>query len=183
MDKSTPAAHLIDEDLQLDTPLWQFALRAWQNPGIAGLCLQLQAAGWSVTRLLCASWLAGEGRRYSPEALRVTAWRTAMTGPLRALRQSLLKQSASTAALRAKLADAELEAERIELALAYADMAIQTGTGNDAFAHQPREQRLQANLTSAGPEATAIDETTQDMIQTLSRQLARQFDTATETAT
>ncbi len=175
MDTRTTAEHLIDEEVPLDTPLWHFALQLWQDRDIAALCLELQAAGWSVTRLLCASWLAWQGRRFEGEPAQVAQWRTGMTAPLRAMRQSLAKESATTTALRAQLAKAELESERVELALAYADLAAAAPAAEPAFQHQSLVQRLLANLAGAGPEAKPMDRDTEAMIQRLSRQLARQL--------
>ena len=183
MDISTTAAGLVDEDLQLDTPLWRFAITAWQDRTTAQLCLQLQAAGWSVTRLLCAAWLAREGRSLDPETSAVTSWRAHMTAPIRTMRQSLSKQSKITAALREQLAGAELEAERVELALAHAALAAGHPKPDPAFRRQPLSQRLQANLAAAAPDADTRKDVSQQVVRDLSRQLAEQLTASREATT
>ncbi|OEY66416.1 TIGR02444 family protein [Marinobacter sp. X15-166B] len=109
----------IPESLDLASPLWTFAVNCWQIPGVESLCLTLQDNGWSVTRLLSACWLASRGREFTGEPATVRQWREQMTTPLRTRKKALPKQHPALAALRAQLAGTELEAERVELALAW----------------------------------------------------------------
>lgn len=106
--------------LQTDNPLWHFALAFWQLEDARQACLALQDQGWSVTRLLCAGWLALEGRRYNgQEDAKLTKWRQEVTGVLRSIRRSLPKDRQATGKLRTLVARLELQAERTELALAW----------------------------------------------------------------
>ena len=140
--------------LQADNPLWQFALAFWQRAGVQENCLALQEQGWSVTRILCAAWLAVDGHSYTGEEdATLTEWRNRVTGALRSVRQSLPKSSAQCTTLRQGVAGLELEAERIELALAW-----QTLTTNDPETDKMHgsEQLIQTNLEAAAPTPGAV---------------------------
>ena len=113
----------IPDSLDLSSPLWVYALALWQTPGAESLCLALQKKGWSVTRLLCACWLSSLGKEFTGEPENVVQWRTQMTSVIRLLKQSLPKNHNALTNLREQLASAELEAERIELALTYQAIA------------------------------------------------------------
>lgn len=154
----TTASLVLPAGLQTNTPLWSFALQCWQKPGVAAACLQLQQHGWSVTRILCAAWLAHQGKAYNGhEAATVTEWRNRVTGALRSIRKSLPKESESGSDLRAGVADMELEAERIELALAW--QSLNSGTDNsstEGHALQGYSALILDNLSAAAP---AVDST------------------------
>lgn len=142
-------------NLQPDNPLWRFALAFWQFDNVQAQCLALQQQGWSVTRLLSAGWLALHGRRYSGlEDATVTEWRERVTGALRAIRQALPKADAEPGKFRAGVASLELDAERMELALAW-----QTLTTNDPETGDMQGSRelIRANLVAAAPTAGAAD--------------------------
>lgn len=175
MDNNTTAGPPIAESVQLDNPLWHFALNLWRAPEISQLCLQLQGEGWSVTRLLCAAWLASEGHHFRGEPAEARAWRQRMTAPLRQLRQSLPKTLPATAELRQQLARAELEAERVELALAHAGLAGNFVPSDRSFRDWPLPRRLLANLNAAAPETQGPDAQAHPMIHSLSDQIARQL--------
>jgi uncharacterized protein (TIGR02444 family) len=184
-DDATTAGLLSRHSLQLDSPLWKFAVSLWQDSAISTHCLALQAAGWSVTRILCASWLASLGLNFREEHADVSSWRIRVTAPLRATRQSLPKNEAAVASLRQQLARAELEAERIEIALAYASLA--EGLHPQAVADMAMMAELMPqNLQAAGPETgfagTLTTDQTGDRVNTLSlcimRQLAKPHRTA-----
>lgn len=131
---------------ELNNPLWQYALTLWSDPAIEQVCLALQERGWSVTRILCACWLSSLGRRYEREPELVSRWRQQVTQPLRSLRQSLCKDDTTVANLRNRVASAELEAERIELAVAYSELQADseaTDTVPDAV--------IWSNLHTAAP--------------------------------
>ncbi|HEV8076960.1 MAG TPA: TIGR02444 family protein [Marinobacter sp.] len=135
-------------DLQTDTELWSFALSCWQKPGVAPACLSLQQQGWSVTRILCAAWLANQHRTYTGlEAVTVTEWRNRVTGALREIKRTLPKESETCHDLRAGVARLELEAERVELALAWQTLNIET----EEPAMQDRNILIIGNLTAAAP--------------------------------
>lgn len=106
-------------DLELDNPLWHFALNLWTKPAVAEACLDLQTQGWSVSRILTALWSTRQDLEWSgteDEAIR--QWRHRCTETLRQLRQQLAKDTPADD-LRDKIKQAELQAERIELAWIY----------------------------------------------------------------
>lgn len=105
------------QQLNLDNPLWQFATERWQSEAIQSASLASQASGWIVSHLLVAFWRAQNGKRWNArEPADITGWRKTYTAPLRHMRQSVTKEGFQSD-LRRHIAAAELEAERIELAL------------------------------------------------------------------
>lgn len=166
-----------DKAPETDTPLWRFALTLWQQEPARDTCLALQQHGWSVTRLLCAGWLATQGLGYSgkePESLQ--QWRRNVTESVRSLRKSLNKSDSLLAPLRESLARAELEAERVELyrtwlALGATDVAGPTGDQYYTAEH---------NLRQAAPDHSgSVNEITEPMIRHLAQLIEN---TATETS-
>ncbi|TVP59701.1 MAG: DUF2390 domain-containing protein [Halomonadaceae bacterium] len=104
-------------DLALDNPLWQLAGRYWQVPAFEAACLNAQGAGWSVSHILVALYSSERGLAWDGvEPAVICHWRQDVTEPLRALRQALNREQATVAALRQCCKQAELEAERLELA-------------------------------------------------------------------
>lgn len=146
----TPAPSLnLPANVQVDNPLWRFALAFWQRPGVQDSCLALQQQGWSVTRILCGAWLALGGRSYTgTEDATVTEWRNRVTGALRAVRKLLPKANADLGTLRAGVAGVELDAERIELALAWQTLMINNPETGDM---QGSEALIRRNLEAAAP--------------------------------
>ncbi len=153
----------------LDSALWQFALGFWRAPEAEALCLALQTKGWSVTRILCASWLATLGRTYIDEPEEVSQWRETMTVRLRSIRQSVPRDVPALSKLRQQLVATELEAERVELALAF-------------IAFNPENEPLEplqgvtytpfrCNLYAAAPDAQAIDQEARRLIDSLTELL------------
>lgn len=132
-----------------ESPLWVFALLYWQHPGMETTSLTLQARGWSVTRILCAGWLAAEGRRYcGDEPEHLVRWRQNMTERIRDLRKSVSKDNESLATLRQLLAKAELEAERQELDLAWQWLSTTESCRNEV---RSLNELAQINLRAAAP--------------------------------
>lgn len=110
----------LPEHMEPDNPLWRYALAQWQDPQVAEACLDLQSEGWSVSRILCAGWLATQGQSFSGvEDAKVTEWRSRVTGCLRSARKSVPRANDHGVELRDTLARAELLAEQLELALAW----------------------------------------------------------------
>lgn len=147
----------LSDALTTDNPLWRYALACWQNPAVVEACLELQDRGWSVTRILCAGWLAQQGQRFTgAEDAKVTEWRGRVTGRIRSARKSIPKHSRQHQPLREMLAKAELEAEKTELALAWTalDQApLATDTGAD------RQAILKGNLQAAAPGPAPVPST------------------------
>ncbi|MFN2362127.1 MAG: TIGR02444 family protein [Marinobacter sp.] len=159
----------IPEDADPENPLWHFACRFWESPRAQQACLELQNLGWNVTRILCAAWLASCGRRFSGrESDAVTGWRRQVTEPLRSARKYITKNNPGTAKVREYIARSELEAERIELALAYQALVSDTftGSGEETTASLARN-----NLLAAAPE-NIMDNGTGRLLDTLARELS-----------
>lgn len=144
----------LPEKLEPDNPLWRFALEFWQYPEAQENCLTLQQQGWSVTRILCAGWLSLNGRRYSGiEDATLTEWRHRVTGGLRAIRKWLPKSNTACQKLRDGTGGLELEAERIELALAWQTLITQKPEYSDMHG---REKLTRNNLEAAAPSPSSI---------------------------
>lgn len=104
---------------------WAFSLAVYDRPGVAPACLALQDRhGLDVNLLLFCCWASAQGiglDRHSLGAAEaaVASWRNQIVRPLRSLRQRLKRGMAEfpegeLAALRRRILDIELEAERIE---------------------------------------------------------------------
>lgn len=138
------------DDLDLDNPLWQFALGLWSAPAVAEACLALQGLGWSVSRILSALWLTQLSVEWhGDEAVEVAQWRSHCTEPLRGLRQQLAKGTPADS-LREQIKQAELQAERIELAWIYKGFH-QHGHNVSGFSGY-NESLLIRNLRAAAPD-------------------------------
>lgn len=159
----------LPEKLEPDNPIWRFALAFWRKPGAQQTCLALQDQGWSVTRILCAGWLALEGRPYSgTEHATLTEWRQHVTGALRAVRKYLPKGQEHCQDLREGVAGLELQAEQLELALAWQKLASETPDKAHMTGHA---QLIQNNLAAAAYRPEQVTETA-DELNTLANILA-----------
>ncbi|NMT63231.1 TIGR02444 family protein [Marinobacter orientalis] len=159
----------IPEDTDPENPLWHFACRLWAARRAREACLALQSRGWSVTRILSAAWLASSGHSFTGrESATVTDWRNRVTVPLRSARKYITKNNPGTAIVREYIARSELEAERVELALAYQALVaeIQTASSEGTTAGLARN-----NLLTAAPE-TKMDNETGRLLDTLARELS-----------
>ncbi|MBL1273198.1 MAG: hypothetical protein ACI92B_001390 [Marinobacter maritimus] len=158
----------LPENLEPDNPLWRFALTFWQLSTAQETCLALQNEGWSVTRILCAGWLALNGSAFNGiEDATVTEWRDRVTGSLRTIRTSVPKAQASYEALRKNVASLELESERIELALAWRTL---TTLNPESSNMQEREKLVRHNLAAAAP-VSGMTVITRPLLSTLSNAL------------
>ncbi len=156
-------------DLCLDGPLWQFAGQLWSRPAAQEAALSLQQRGWSVTDILCALWLASQGRRFTGYGNgQVTLWRTRVTEALRNARKTISKGNAATDKARGCIAHSELEAEKVELALAHSALTRHSAPGGpaaqrNAAPHQSYGTTVKTfaleNLQAAAPEKAMDNET------------------------
>jgi uncharacterized protein (TIGR02444 family) len=149
----------IPVDLCLDEPLWQFAGSFWSRPLAREAALALQDRGWSVTDILCALWLALRHRRFPGfDSGPVVAWRHQVTEALRQVRKAIAKGNPATEQARGYVAQSELEAERVELALAC--RSLDSGAIARAGLNE-RSTRILAleNLQAAAPEKAMDNET------------------------
>ena len=103
--------------------LWDYALAAWERPGVREACLDLQDHdGQCVPLLLWRAWAAAEGRRIDQGRLDAAlllarTWEPEIIAPLRTARRALDKTSTeliggATQRLRQAVRTSELEAER-----------------------------------------------------------------------
>lgn len=112
--------------MQLQNPLWDYALKLYASDVVQVLCLRLQnEQGLSVNRLLYAGWLTQQHCLLDASLLecsRACHWQQQITSPLRAIRYQVREAKQNEphlASLYRVLREAELEAERIELAHLY----------------------------------------------------------------
>ena len=106
----------------LDTPLWAFALAVYGGDGVADECLDLQERlGLDVNILLFAAFIGAveavqlESQDITAASAVVAHWQSEIVRPLRQVRRALKPMGAE--GLRAQVKAAELEAEKIELAM------------------------------------------------------------------
>jgi uncharacterized protein (TIGR02444 family) len=97
--------------------LWDYALAAWERPGVSQTCLELQdREGQCVALLLWAAWALTQGRPVGAMVIAqavdlARTWEVGVIAPLRATRRALAKLEPGGAA-RAAARTAELAAER-----------------------------------------------------------------------
>lgn len=113
--------------MQLQNPLWAFALKVYSHSEVETCCLALQNEyGMSINRLLYAAWLATQQKLLDVAALErshAQQWQSGITHPLRAMRyrvRGLRTDEPALDAFYTAMRKAELEAERVELAYLYA---------------------------------------------------------------
>ena len=154
----------VPTDLCLDTPLWRFAGHFWARPAAQEAALALQLQGWSVTDLLCGLWLASQGQKFTGFGTnQVLIWRTRVTEALRNVRKAIIKANPATDKIRNCVAQSELEAEKVELALAYSALAERPASTMVARGTARPEDNVKTlaleNLQAAAPEKAMNNET------------------------
>jgi uncharacterized protein (TIGR02444 family) len=159
--------------MQLQNPLWAFALKVYSHSEVEQCCLVLQNDfGMSVNRLLFAGWLALQHKTLDLTALeqsQASAWQKDMTHPLRALRYQLRpmqKKEPELAILYCAMRKAELEAEKVELAHLYAL------ANHWPVSIRPAEAIMQENIAClAASSGQSIDVAQQDLLTSLGRHM------------
>ena len=129
-DHREPSLSSTDDTTEPETPLWAFALRLYAVPNVAETCLTLQDRhAADVNLLLLCCWVGCHGAYLPRDQIAtldqlVTAWRTEVIAPVRALRR-LMKlavgpvQPDQSAGVRKAIKSAELQAEKVELEFLY----------------------------------------------------------------
>lgn len=112
---------VIPEGIELENPLWDFALAHY--PRLSQPLLALQAEGARVNQLLAALWCAHTGRAWPGQIpAQIEAWHEQQVLPIRDRRMALKPQLESYPEME-KLYQAykqvELNCERVELAMLY----------------------------------------------------------------
>jgi uncharacterized protein (TIGR02444 family) len=108
-----------------DTPFWRFSLNFYRQAGVAEACIALQDdCGVDVNLMLFLLWVAGGGRQLSIDDIKeldaaVGDWRKVMIIPIREIRRKLkaaptIIEVGKQEALRTKIKEIELEAERLQ---------------------------------------------------------------------
>ncbi|HET9146889.1 MAG TPA: TIGR02444 family protein [Acetobacteraceae bacterium] len=98
--------------------LWEFSLAIYAMPGVAPACLRCQdESGADVNMLLFLLWQTRRGKRLTNDEIKIadrliSGWRSEIVHPLRKARRAL--KTMGEEALRARIAAAELEAERLQ---------------------------------------------------------------------
>jgi uncharacterized protein (TIGR02444 family) len=112
----------VNESAESQGVFWAFSLRLYAGPGVQQVLLRLQdEEGADVTMVLYILWRASCGSRLDTEALtlieqRTQPWRDGIIRPLRTARRAmkgLVVDSPAAEALRERVKEAELEAERL----------------------------------------------------------------------
>lgn len=123
------------------TSFWAFSVSIYGGPGAAEECLSLQDRfGVNVNILLFSLYAASEfGAVLSRDDIceadgAVAHWQTQVVEALREVRRLLKRSGPHCESLRSQVADAELEAERMEAAMLME-------WGNARIAHWPRRER------------------------------------------
>jgi uncharacterized protein (TIGR02444 family) len=152
-----------------DDPLWTYAVALYARPGVAAACLLLQdRLGADVNLLLAGAWAgAAHGRRLDAAACRrlddaVRAWHRDVVQPLRAARRALKPAhpglpDEARLALREDVKTAELEAERLEIAMLSAALALGQPRGTPPAG---AAEAAAGNLLGLLPDGTAPDKET-----------------------
>ncbi len=107
--------------------LWDWALMAYDRPGVSEACLHLQdALACNVPLMLWSAWMAATGRRLDDETIEAAcdaarAWDGVAVAPLRHIRRTLKGpipdiDDVAREALRQRIKAVELDAERPLLA-------------------------------------------------------------------
>lgn len=112
--------------MEIQNPLWVFALKVYSNPHVEKQLLALQTQyGLSINRILFAGWLATQKKVYRSDVLELSPaaqWQASVTHPLRTLRYQVRSACAENEALQAfykAMRQAELHAEQVEIAYLY----------------------------------------------------------------
>lgn len=108
--------------LELENPLWRFALTLWQNPDLQTHLMRLQNLyGQRVNSIIAAAWYTGRPNASASSLRQATVdtleWHIRHVRPLRSERLALASHESERK--KALLAQ-ELEAEQIEIARLYA---------------------------------------------------------------
>ena len=108
--------------MQLDNPLWRYALKVYSHPSVEQACLAAQGVGLHVNTLLLCRWLAIQGERYQPEnyAAVLSLWRDPVLSPLRRVRyqvRDMRQKSPELESCYQHLKQSELAAEQVDIAL------------------------------------------------------------------
>ncbi|KDE41065.1 MAG: TIGR02444 family protein [Nitrincola lacisaponensis] len=141
--------------MQLDNPLWHYASAVYISAEVERLCLQAQSYGLQVNSLLLCGWLTQQRQCYQAAAYRDNdaGWRASFLLPLRQLRYQLREQVASRplfSACYAELKNAELEMERVDIALLWEGAQSAPAADPASTPQVLMEQNLRAYVDSQG---------------------------------
>ncbi len=148
---------------------WSFSLQVYGKPGVAAACIALQdGLGLDVNLLLYCCWQGRASRRLDEADIRramaaVDAWQREVVRPLRGVRRRLKSgvppiTAGECEALRRKLADLEIEAERIAQASLESLPSPPAGRRSAVAANLDLYLRLMGRDPAKAPELEALCE-------------------------
>lgn len=107
--------------MQLENELWHFALDFYSQSEVEHCCLSLQDQyGLSINRIIFSCWCGVQGLEVAgPQFQEAALWQKEITHPLRALRYKARERKEAYPDCYAKLRQAELACEQVELSLLY----------------------------------------------------------------
>lgn len=165
--------------MQLDNPLWRYALRVYSQPLVEPACLAAQATGLHVNTLLLCCWLATKGEVYRPERYSgvFSVWRDPVLVPLRRLRyevRELCQQHSGMQACYTQLKQAELAAEQVEVALLWQlhrepVFPITTAESAGILPNQLAQQNISAYLKAVDMSSLAYVECCNQLVDVVLR--------------
>lgn len=108
--------------MQLDNPLWRYALKVYSHSSVEQSCLAAQEVGLHVNTLLLCCWLATKGEYFHPErySSAYSLWREPVLSPLRQVRYQVRQMCKTYPELQScyqQLKLSELAAEQVDIAL------------------------------------------------------------------
>lgn len=125
---------LLPKELQLENPLWRYALLVY--PRLETELLALQTEGARVNHLLAALWLGSKDLLISTELISLSErWYQAHSLPMRLLRLAVSAQRDALPELEESyqtFKSAELAMEQIELGLIYLELKNLSESSSDA---------------------------------------------------
>ena len=148
---------------------WSFSLQVYAKPGVAEACIALQdGLGLDVNLLLYCCWHGRAHRKLDEAALRhamaaVEGWQREVVQPLRAVRRRLKSgvppiTAREGLALRRKVADLEIESERIAQTALEALPAPPVGRRSAVEANLDLYLRLRGRDAAKAPELGVLIE-------------------------
>lgn len=191
MSEPVEARRADTEDL-MTPPQWDFALQVYESAGVPDACLLLQEhRGVDVVVLLHAMHAFNafrirlHRRTLFAADVHVRTWREEATKPLRAIRIALKAGVAGIAgdsldAVRQKIKDAELEAEKVEFSMLVpfsAGTVVSTGSTEEV---ETLLREIVALYLPCSPEVPPADPPVEKAIRTLSRALNRPISSGSE---
>ncbi|WP_417582504.1 TIGR02444 family protein [Nitrincola sp.] len=140
--------------MQLDNPLWRYALKVYSHPSVERSCLAAQDLGLHVNTLLLCCWLATRDEYYQSEhyASVLTLWRDPVLSPLRRVRyqvRAMCQEYPELESCYQHLKQSELAAEQVDIALLWQLYLLQPSpVAVDSSAENAAKALAQKNIAN-----------------------------------